>query len=135
MTVMLTVNLLASFVSPFIFIIAAFALPNDAVKWTLLVMYIAVWCGTAIVANSMAGHKVKTHWYTAVLPFVITLPVCVFLTYPKFEYILLGLLVDIILNVLMCVVPLLISASLQRKKAIAQVEKIENTLKENNETI
>lgn len=130
-----TVNLLECALSPFILVATIYGAGNAALMYTLIALEFAVWCGTAIVANVIAGRSVKTHWYAAVMPFILSVPVCFLLISPKYEKLWLTLSVDILLNALVCVAPLLISASRQRKKAAVQAEKTEKASKENNETI
>lgn len=139
--VTLGINLGESLLLPVILILMIpLAYVNYATMWIALVLVLLCWCGTAIVANVIAGLNIKKRWCAALLPFVLTLPACFVLICPKYEQLLWAILIDILVNVLMCVAPLLISAACQRKKAAiqamsAQAEEKENTIKENNETI
>lgn len=134
--VMLGINLGESLVSPVILILMIpLAHVNYVVMWIALSFALLCWCGTAIVANTIAGLNIKKRWCVALLPFVFTLPVCFVLVYPKYEQLFIAILIDIFVNVLMCVLPLLITARRQAKRSTTQTEGIENISKELDETV
>lgn len=136
--VMLSCNLIESALLPFILVATIFGLGltgQNALMWILLILELAFWCGTAIVANIMAGYNVKTRWYSAVLPFIFSLPLFLTVCSPENADSLLILAIFFAINILTCVVPLLVTARRQRKKAAVQAEENEKIIKENNETV
>lgn len=116
MSVMLLLNFLECVLSPFALILLAFAMNSDIIKWLVIALLMLIWCGTAITANIMAGLDVKARWYAALLPFIFSLPICIFLISPKYEQLWIAILVDILLNALTCVTPLLLTAARKKNK-------------------
>lgn len=135
-SVTLGINLGESLLLPIILLgTIALAYVNYAVMWTVLAFLLLCWCGTAIVANIIAGLNIQKRWYTAILPFLCLLPVSIFGSQPSYDDILESLAISIGISILTCVLPILFSASRQRKKGASQAKENETILKENNETI
>lgn len=65
-SVTLAFSLLECLLLPFIIVATIFGVPYGSI--VLVILELAVLCGTAITANIAGGYNPKTRWYTVVLP-------------------------------------------------------------------
>ncbi|MCM1195015.1 MAG: hypothetical protein NC332_03675 [Firmicutes bacterium] len=129
-----SVNLLESLLLPFLLMadIAA-GFTSVALMWTLIALEFALWCGTAITANVIAEGKYKKLWFASFSPLIFILPTCVFVNGSQVSDLWLIILSAIIIVILFCLTPFLISAAHQKKKNSTENNK--EKFQDNNETV
>ena len=135
--IMLTLNI---FESALFFLIIPYSVYigfiNMILMWLLLIMDFALWIGTSITANIIAGRSPKSRWYSVLSPFLALSLVANFGVYGNEIGELLILLSMVLVACLFIgLVPFLSSMAYQRKKN--KIETVNSLVKfdENNETV
>lgn len=129
-------NILESVFLPFILLTAiALGFSSIAFMWALLIVALALWCGSGVTSNIIAGRHPKKLWFASIAPFAFLLPACFFASSSEASDTWLIISITFLLNLLICFVPFLISMSRHRKRNKNVVDCNKDNIKENNESV